>query len=253
MDRVEFKPEITGSLSPAQQEAMNKEQAPQPDATTEADGTEAQQTDRPEWLPEGFNSPEELAKAYAELSSKADPKTGDEDKEDDVDPKAEVAESSDKLSKFSQEFFTSGKLSDKSYDQLAKMGIGKDIVDQFIAGQQAVMTQAEAEVLSAVGGKDSYNKVIDWARQSLKEEEILAYNKAVESGDRSQMLFAVQGLHARFVANNNEPKLIAGRPAKTSGFASTAEMVKAMSDPRYKNDPAYREEVARRVATSNSI
>ena len=253
MDRVEFKPEITGSLSPAQQEAMNKDQAAQTTAEGATEQVETEQTDRPEWLPEGFNSPEELAKAYAELSSKADPKTGDEDKEDDVDPKAEVAESSDKLSQFSQEFFTNGKLSDKSYQQLQKMGIGKDIVDQFIAGQQAVMTQAEAEVLSAVGGKDSYNKVIDWARQSLKEEEILAYNKAVESGDRSQMLFAVQGLHARFVANNNEPKLIAGRPAKMSGFASTAEMVKAMSDPRYKNDQAYRDEVARRVATSNSI
>ena len=43
-------------------------ESPQPaEATAEVTQT---QTDRPDWLPEKFNSPEDLGKAYNELSSK---------------------------------------------------------------------------------------------------------------------------------------------------------------------------------------
>lgn len=48
-------------------ESLLNESSQPAEATAEV--TQAQ-TDRPDWLPEKFNSPEDLGKAYNELSSK---------------------------------------------------------------------------------------------------------------------------------------------------------------------------------------
>jgi len=43
----------------------------------------------------------------------------------------------------------------------------------------------------------------------------------------------------------------ASAPASGLGFASSAEMISAMSDPKYKSDPAFRNQVRLRVGRSN--
>jgi len=43
----------------------------------------------------------------------------------------------------------------------------------------------------------------------------------------------------------------ASAPASGTGFASSAEMISAMSDPKYKSDPAFRNQVRLRVGRSN--
>jgi len=49
-----------------------------------------------------------------------------------------------------------------------------------------------------------------------------------------------------------EGNLVQGKPPSTgSGFRSQAELVQAMSDPRYDSDPAYRQDVARKLERSN--
>jgi len=47
------------------------------DFVTEADVTQAEAPERPEWLPEKFNTPEDLAKSYNELQSKLGAKDED--------------------------------------------------------------------------------------------------------------------------------------------------------------------------------
>ncbi len=52
-----------------------------------------------------------------------------------------------------------------------------------------------------------------------------------------------------------DPKLVSGR-ASTPGpeaFTSWAQVTKAMSDPRYDADPAYRAEVENRIAASKTL
>ena len=46
---------------------------------------------------------------------------------------------------------------------------------------------------------------------------------------------------------------LTGKPARstTEGFRSQAELVRAMSDPRYDTDPAYRADVAATLEASN--
>lgn len=56
--------------SQGQSEASEETAAPQTESTEAATGDQPPPSERPEWLPEKYNSPEDLAKAYKELESK---------------------------------------------------------------------------------------------------------------------------------------------------------------------------------------
>jgi 23S rRNA pseudoU1915 N3-methylase RlmH len=163
----------------------------------------------------------------------------------------DVEMSAEQFAKYSKELSAGGKLSDESYAELAKQGIPKNIVDSYVQGQMALVQQAQQEVFTAVGGADSYKAMVDWAASNLSSDEVAAYNNAVESGNKSQIMFAVKGLQARFAAQS-EPRLLTGDGGKVArGFRSSAEMIEAMKDPKYKSDPAYRADVERRMSVSN--
>ena len=54
-------------------------------------------------------------------------------------------------------------------------------------------------------------------------------------------------------ANGYEGRMLTGKAAETRGdvFRSQAQLVKAMSDPRYDNDPAYRQDVVEKLNRSD--
>ena len=65
---------------------------------------------------------------------------------------------------------------------------------------------------------------------------------------------AVAGLKAQYENDNGyEGRMLSGKAAKTSGdvFRSQAEVVKAMTDPRYDKDPAYRQDIYDKLERSN--
>jgi hypothetical protein len=68
---------------------------------------------------------------------------------------------------------------------------------------------------------------------------------------------AVKGLYAQFQASGNaSPSLQQGSTSgsgSVQGFNSSAQMVAAMQDPRYKNDPAYRANIEKRLSVSNGF
>lgn len=242
MDQVVVKTEETGPLAPGQTVPEGDVQA------KAADAPQQENQDRPEWLPENFKSPQELVEAYRAATAENKPAP-------EAQATPDEAAATEKLSKFSQEFFSKGTLSEDSYKELSKMGYPKTVVDQFIAGQKAVMAAEEQQVYSAVGGAENYQSLVQWAGQNLSKEEVSAYNHAVETGDMNQIMFAVKGLQARYAAaGRSEPKLMQGTGKTTSGaFKSVAEVVAAMSDPKYKVDPAYRAEVEKKLANSNVL
>jgi hypothetical protein len=165
------------------------------------------------------------------------------------DPQETPQDSQQAFGKFHEEWASSGKLSESSYDELKQMGIPREYVDQYIKGIAVLQEQGTAAVYSSVGGEEKYNQMTAWAADNFSEDEIEAYNKAIESDPQSQK-FALNSLKARFEAasGNSEPKFMSSAAkASKQGFQSTAEMVRAMSDPRYKTDPAYRAEVERKV------
>ena len=117
------------------------------------------------------------------------------------------------------------------------------------------LTQEQADKLfEMVGGKKAYQAMIEWAGQSLSQGEIEMYDRVMAKGDPSAIFFAVQALSGRFNdAVGKDGKLLTGRGASSEGssFRSQAELVQAMSDPRYDKDPAYRQDVMRKLENSD--
>ena len=120
---------------------------------------------------------------------------------------------------------------------------------------QETLTEAQAkELFKMVGGEKAYKSMIDWAGQNLSKTEIQMYDSVMGRGDPNSIFFAVQALNNKYVdAVGNDGQLLTGRgTAKDSqGFRSQAELVQAMSDPRYDNDPAYRSDVMRKLENSD--
>jgi hypothetical protein len=198
-----------------------------------------------------FKDAQELEKAYLELQKKL----GSSEK-----PEAEPGESAEKLigtealDSFVSEFRTSGALSEESYGKLQNFGLSKQVVDAYIEGQKALADRQAEAVYAQVGGRDSYQQVIEWASSSLSADEQEAFNGIMASGDMKAAAFAVKNLAVRFAAEGGQPVRIEGKAVATpAGFRSKSEMVSAMRDPRYQRDPAYRQEVARKMASSQFV
>lgn len=212
--------------------------------------------DRPQWLPEKFKSPEDMAKAYAELESKLGQPKPNATPSDPApeNPQQALQEKGLDLNDFSQEFAAKGELSPESYEKLSKAGYSKDIVDNYIAGQQARAAQFDSTIKTEVGGDEKYSEMVDWAKANLTPAEIAAYNAAVSSGNAEQAKLAALGLSAKFskAVGSDPQRLLGGQKAgSVDVFESTAQVTEAMRDPRYRNDPAFRAKVQSKLARSN--
>lgn len=217
---------------------------------------EAVAEERPEWLPEKFESASDLAKAYSELESRMGSQESPESEEvtEDVDASDREALTMDDIRPFSEEFAEKGELGEESYQKLDELGFPRELVDNYIQGMAAYSQQQSTQMMAAVGGEESYNQMTDWASKNLSEAEINAYNAIMDSGDPSQIDIAVRGMHARFKANDTEPSLIQGDTVNVNnGFNSTAEVTAAINDPRYRKDPAYRKEVQQKIQMSKVL
>lgn len=221
-----------------------------------------QPEDRPAWLPEKFKSPEDMAKAYASLESKL----GSQSNPAPVVPAATPVETQQAdaalsqqgldMSSFTNEFDTTGALSEASYAKLASAGFDKNIVDNYIEGQRARASMYEVSLKESVGGVQAYSDMVEWAKASMTGPEIDAFNMSISSTNSEAAKLAVAGLKSRYeAANGREPRLLQGNSSGGQGdsFQSRAEMTTAMKDPRYKTDTAYRQSVINRLSRSNVL
>jgi len=159
------------------------------------------------------------------------------------------------ISQFEAEFLEKGELTAESYETLAKAGYPKDTVDRYISGQVALRDKFRNEAFSSIGGEENYNKVMDWAAESLDKAEIESYNKLLGSTDISEVKTALTSLKARFdTTAGAHPELIEGSTPPPNGgdvFESMAQVTAAMADPKYAKDPAYRKMVVEKLQRSN--
>ena len=155
------------------------------------------------------------------------------------------------------EFAENGKLSDKAFVELDKAGIPREFVEAYIQGQEAISTASALEIQESIGGNANYAAMSEWAGENLADGDLQAYNAIVEKGTVEQARVAVKGMYAQFLAAGGKaPNLAQGATSGAAGakaFGSAASMVEAMQDPRYKNDPAYREQIEKRIAVSNAF
>ena len=214
-----------------------------------------------------FEDAEALEKAYIELQSKlGEPKEEKaEVKEEKTEAKEEVKEEPKEEPdyEFLDKLWEESKNEKYSDDLLDKLNDMKpsDVAQLYLNYRSGVdsepqeLTQEQAtELQQSVGGEQKYNTMLQWASQNFDEAEISRYDKVMESGDPDAAYFAVQALASKYNDGVGvEGKMLTGKPAKSDGdqFRSQAEVVRAMSDPRYEKDPAYRQDVYDKLERSN--
>lgn len=150
------------------------------------------------------------------------------------------------------EYNEKGELSEASYAALKEAGYDKEVVDMVIAGWQAKADNFFNAVVDGAGGADEYGKIQQFV-VGQGEGAVKAFNSIMEQGDLNTINAYVAGIKAQMVAKygTSNPTLTGkGVTNAVQGFADQAEMVKAMSDPRYNRDAKYTKEVEARVAMS---
>jgi hypothetical protein len=256
MDRVEIRRDETGPEGPQDNVILD-------DMVTEDEEQMEAPQERPDWLPEKFNSPEEMAKAYVEAEKKIssgetaeyeedeEPSTGEDEGEyfDSMDDET--------VAPYTQEFNSTGELSEESYKEISdKFGIPRQMAEAYVQGQQAIQQNMVNEIMDGVGGKDNYVGMIQWGQNNFSPEEQQTFDDTISSGDMERIKLAVSGVWARMQQDRGtRGKLIQGNVPSNSGntYQSIAEVTEAMRDPRYKKDPAYRNMVQDRLKSSNVI
>lgn len=227
---------------------------PQPEAQPEGD-------QRPAWLPEKFKSAEDLAKAYDELSKKlgapkdekpAEGTPADVEPTDDKSAKGQPADGSFDWSALGDEIATNGGLTPESRAAIAKLGIPDAIIDSYVAAQVASVQSFTKVMHEAAGGEQEFEKIREWSSENLSDAEKKFLQAQVAAGTESAKM-AVATMKARYEAvHGRQPNLLGGQPSsKGAGYASTAEMMRDMGDPRYKTDSAFRALVEQRLANAS--
>jgi hypothetical protein len=251
LHRVEINDKAPNEIEPEADEAVE---------TPEVQQEEPQQ-ERPEWLPEKFKSAEDMAQAYASLEKRMG--AGAEEVEEEQPKKMDKAEEppteeasnyNEAVVEASQEYFANdGQLSEDTYKKLEEVGLPRDLVDSYAAGQQALLQTEEAQIKGVAGG--NYDAMAEWANDNLPQEEVDAFDEAVTGGTIQQAKLAVQGLYARYQnSTGSKPQLVQGglSGSSTMPYQSMQELARAQADPRYKSgDKAYHNEVDRRLAVSS--
>ena len=257
------------NISLEAQAAMQEEAAQQRNQTLEADPKEGKETieerlkedevpeeERPEWLDEKFDNPEDMAKAYKELQKKmSEPKADKKAAKKSVEEPAGAEVTTGAIESARNEFSESGELSDSTFDALEAAGLPRAFVEQYINGQEAMSIQQASSIQESIGGAGNYEAMAEWASENMADGDLDAFNAIVEGPSVEQARITVKGMYAQFqAAGGKGPALVQGSTSGDSGvkpFGSTAQVTEAMRDPRYANDPAYRENVEKRMSVSS--
>jgi hypothetical protein len=220
-----------------------------------------------------FKTPAELEKAYLELQKKLGEKTP-EDTEEPVEEQPEASEETPEeepdyeapevFNDAAKQYTETGELTEETLEQLSKMD-QKDLIKQYMefytktsqqAQQQALSQQEQNAIIQQAGGAEAYGEMVQWAAQNLDPAEIQNYNQVTNSGNPAAIRYAVEALSNRYkAANGNEAPLVTGKKAANApkGFRSNAELARAIADPRYQTDPAYRLDVEQKLARSGDL
>ncbi len=118
------------------------------------------------------------------------------------------------------------------------------------------LTEEQAnQLFEMVGGEKAYKSMLSWAGENMSKEEIEMYDSVMASGSANSIYFAVQALSNKYGdAVGNDGQLLTGKRSaaqQDAQFRSQQELVQAMNDPRYDRDPAFRDDVIRKLQNSD--
>ena len=168
--------------------------------------------------------------------------------------------------KWGKEIDTNGDLSEATKKEVAKrLNADPVVVEQMVRGRQAMQKQAFDSSAEGVGGADNLKRILKWAGENLPSSEIQAMNRALQTDASQSVLYGLQARYqaAQPAAQDSQPEpqisqpnaMQAGQISKpgpeAQAFNSEQEMKAAISDPRYRTDPAFRQAIEQRMVITH--
>lgn len=151
------------------------------------------------------------------------------------------------------EYMNNGSLSQQSYETLEKAGYPKAVVDGILAGWEAASTRFVNDVYALAGGQEEFARIQQFV-SSQNQDVINAFNATLDSENLMQIRMTLEGIKGQMVKQygTQRPSIVgnAAPSVDRSGYESTEEMIKDMSDPRYQKDAKFTREVYRKVKYS---
>lgn len=162
------------------------------------------------------------------------------------------------------ELAMTGDFSSDTRDAIKRaMNVDDGVVETFIAGQKALRKEAYDSASTVVGGTAELDTILNWASESLSDQERDSLNTMLSGPSYQTALLGLKARYDQDMASKpkaQEPSRIQSENASSAQeapalepFRSREEMNMAMSDPRYRSDPEYRQLTEQRIAqTMNS-
>ena len=212
-----------------------------------------------------YKNAEELEKGYLELQQKLsnnEEAPQEEAQEEESEAPAEVSV----LDRMWEEATSGKEFSEELTKEISEMA-PTDIANAYLdyrqkqeeqpqEGGRDFSTEEITQLKSIVGGDKNYTNMIDWAQKSLNEQEVQMFDAVMQKGDPLAAFFAVRSLaYAYNDAIGYDGNMVQGKAPKQSNdqFRSQAEVVAAMADSRYENDPAYRRDIMDKLERSPNV
>lgn len=155
-----------------------------------------------------------------------------------------------------KEYERTGDLSEETIKALENAGYPIEVVESFIEGRKAVEAKFTHAIYDSVGGEKEYQKIITWASNNLQKKSIDSFNRAIDNNNFDAIVLMLEGMKSKMVAKMGTAKKSIHGSAKPhqsqpKGFTSKADIIKAMSDPRYGREAKYTQEVEQMMWATN--
>ena len=212
-----------------------------------------------------YQNAQELEKAYNELERKLGEKSEpvSEEKESEIETKEEPSNDYEpNILDALWEEGTNDSLSEETFEELKNMDpvdVAKMAMEQRNRMQGAPQSrdftdQDVDQIQGLVGGEENYNQMLGWAQGNLPRQEIELFDAVMDQGNTLAAYFAVQSMALKYQDSiGKDGQMVTGKAPRSTGdvFKSQQEMVEAMNDPRYNDDPAYRDSILEKLERSD--
>ena len=208
-----------------------------------------------------YKNAEELEKGYLELQQKL---SSNQPAEEAQPEQTEESAEPTILDRIWEESTTQEEFSPELTEEISKMS-STELANMYLDYRQAnegaepardFSNEEIQQLQGVVGGQKNYTNMIDWAQKTLNETEVNMFDAVMAKGDPLAAFFAVRSLaYAYNDAVGYDGNVVQGKAPKqnTDQFRSQQELIQAMSDSRYENDPAYRQDVMDKLTRSPNV
>lgn len=158
-----------------------------------------------------------------------------------------------------EEYGSDDGISEESYKELEAAGYSRSFVNSYISGQEALVERYVNQMMDFAGGKERFAAIYTHLETSNKDAAV-SLEKAMEGRDVSAVKailnLAGESYNKKFGRPASRSVAQKATPVKPVAkqkevFTNRSEMVKAMSDSRYRTDPSYRRMIEQKVIDSN--